>query len=301
MTGSGGGGARVPGGGSVGVVERRIDVGGVVLNVAVAGSGSPVLLLHGFPDSWHLWRHQITALAAAGHRVVAPDLRGFGASDRPPGVAAYAVSELLADVVGLLDALDIRQTAVVGHDWGAVLAWLLTMEQPERVSRLVAVSVGHPAARSDAGLAQQLRGLYIPVFLVPGVAERLLPLGNWLFLRRGAWRGAAPGPDLRRQVDDLSRPGALVAALSWYRANIGPGRVRSARAQRRRVGCPTMGVWSSGDPALTESQMTGSARCVDGPFRYECILGAGHWVPVEAPTELARLLVSFLDGESPGR
>ena len=213
-------------------------------------------------------------------------------------------------ISGLLDSLDVDRAAVVGHDWGAVLAWAYAMARPDRVDRLVAVSVGHPAARGRAGLAQQVKGAYIPVFLVPGLAERLLPAGGWYLLRHAAWGGASPAdvPDLARQVEDMSSPGALTAALSWYRANIRLPRPRPRLPGRRRrrvdprrparpsstLACPVMGVWSTGDPALTEAQMTGSARYVTGPWRYERIEGVGHWVPVEAPDELGALLVDFL-------
>ena len=292
---------------------HQVDVGGVRLVVGEDGpaDGPPVLLLHGFPDNRHLWRHQVTALADAGHRVLAPDLRGFGDSDRPDGVDAYALPLLVTDLVGLLDHLGVERTAVVGHDWGAVLAWAFTSAHPDRVDRLVAVSVGHPAARAAAGIEQQVKGAYILGFLVPGLAERTLPRRDWWWLRR-AWGAATSDghPDLARQVADLSRPGALTAALSWYRANIRPPRVplpgpvrrrlpRPAAPQRPRtprhpVTCPVMGVWSTGDPVLTEAQMTGSARHVAGPWRYERVEGAGHWVPVEAPERLSELLVDFL-------
>jgi len=287
--------------------EHRVDVGEVTLAVTEAGpdDGPPVLLLHGFPDSRRMWRHQVVALAAAGHRVLVPDLRGYGESDRPTDVSAYQLRHLIADVTGLLDALGIDRVALVGHDWGAVLAWAYVAAEPDRVDRLVAVSVGHPGARRQAGLSQQVKGAYVPVFLVPGLAERLLPAGDWFWLRQLAWRGAAVAdtPDLARQVEDLSRPGALTAALSWYRANIDLPRPHVPRRRpkpasrpspRRRVSCAVMGVWSTGDPALTEAQMTGSSVFVEGPWRYERLEGAGHWVPVDAAQELSALLVDFL-------
>lgn len=291
-------------------------MGQVELAVTEAGpvDGPPVLLLHGFPDNRHLWSHQVQALAAAGHRVLAPDLRGFGDSDRPGDVASYALPLLVGDLVGLLDRLGVQRTAVVGHDWGAVLAWVFTTAHPERVERLVAVSVGHPGARAGAGLLQQLKGAYVLVFLVPGLAERLLPAARWFWLRRFAWGGADPRstPTLADQIADLSRPGALPAALAWYRANVppprrprwlrglrrhgatAPGPTASPSPPRRRVAVPVMGVWSSADPVLTERQMTGSARFVSGPWRYERIDGAGHWLPAVAAPQLSALLVDFL-------
>jgi len=288
------------------VTEHRVDVGGTTLVVSEAGppDGPPVVLLHGFPDSRRLWDPQVEALAAAGHRVLAPDLRGLGESDRPSDVDAYAMHHLVADVVGLLRSRGVARAAVVGHDWGAVLAWAVVGAHPELVERLVVVSVGHPSARAQAGLAQQVKGSYVLAFLVPGLAERLLPAGGFWWLRR-AWGGrrSEDTPGLARQVSDLSRPGALTAALSWYRANIPlprprlPRRSRSGggtRRPRRPVTCPVMGVWSTGDPVLTEEQMTGTARFVAGPWRYERLEGAGHWVPVDAAERLSALLVDFL-------
>jgi len=280
------------------VTERRLRAGGLAFNLAEAGDGPPVLLLHGFPDSWRLWRYQIPALAKAGHRVIAPDLRGFGETDRPAAVEDYKLRTLVNDVVGLLDALELDRAAVVGHDWGAALAWAVARFVPDRVTRLVVVSVGHPAAFA-AGLAQRRLSWYMLWFLFPGVAERVLPQDDWAVFRRWAWNGARRGadPDLDRQLADLSRPGALAAGLNWYRANIDPATFvinDPTRISVPPVACPTMGVWSGDDFALTEAQMTGSGRFVSGPWRYERLDGVDHWVPVHAPERLTELLVDFL-------
>jgi pimeloyl-ACP methyl ester carboxylesterase len=281
------------------VTERRLRLNGLDYNVAEAGEGPPVLLLHGFPDSWRLWRHQIPALAEAGHRVIAPDLRGFGETARPAEVEAYKLRALVGDAVGLLDELGVERAAVVGHDWGAMVAWRVAMFAPDRVERLVAVSVGHPLASVAAGLPQRRLSWYVLWFLFPGVAEQVLPEDDWGFFRQWAWGGSQAGedPDLDRQVADLSRPGALVAGLNWYRANTDPAAYVAGDPTRFSlppVACPTMGVWSSDDMALTEEQMTGSARFVTGPWRYERLDGVDHWVPVHAPERLNGLLVDFL-------
>jgi pimeloyl-ACP methyl ester carboxylesterase len=281
------------------VTERRLRLNGLDYNVVEAGEGPPVLLLHGFPDSWRLWRHQIPALAEAGHRVIAPDLRGFGETARPAEVEAYKLRALVGDAVGLLDELGVERAAVVGHDWGAMVAWRVAMFAPDRVERLVAVSVGHPLASVAAGLPQRRLSWYVLWFLFPGVAEQVLPEDDWGFFRQWAWGGSQAGedPDLDRQVADLSRPGALVAGLNWYRANTDPAAYVAGDPTRFSlppVACPTMGVWSSDDMALTEEQMTGSARFVAGPWRYERLDGVDHWVPVHAPERLNGLLVDFL-------
>jgi pimeloyl-ACP methyl ester carboxylesterase len=281
------------------VTERRLQANGLTFNLAEAGSGPPVLLLHGFPDCWRLWRHQVPALAEAGHRVIAPDLRGFGGTDKPEKVEDYKMRTLVGDAVGLLDALGVDRAAVVGHDWGAALAWMVATFAPDRVSRLVAVSVGHPVSFADVDLDQKQRSWYMLWFQFPGVAERVLPEHDWAVFRRWAWNGAGPGqdPDCDRQVAELSRPGALTAGLNWYRANVDPATfIRSGpvRSSMPPVACPTMGVWSTDDFAVAEAQMTGSQRFVTGPWHYRRLEGVSHWVPVHAPQALNRLLVDFL-------
>ena len=230
------------------VTERTVAANGIDLHLAEAGpeAGPAVVLLHGFPDSWKLWRHQVDALAGAGMRVLAPDLRGLGETTRPAEVEAYKLRTLAADVVGLLDAVGVRRAAVVGHDWGAALAWRVAMFVPDRVDRLVAVSVGHPLAGVAAGLPQRRLSWYMLWFLFPGVAERVLPQDDWAVFRRWAWNGARRGadPDLDRQLADLSRPGALAAGLNWYRANIDPATFvinDPTRISVPPVACPTMG------------------------------------------------------------
>ena len=285
--------------------ERTVTTNGVTLNLAEAGpaDGRPVILLHGFPDSWHLWRHQIAALATAGYRVLAPDLRGFGRSDKPPAVEDYSLRATVGDVAGILDDAGIERATVVGHDWGAGLAWAVASYLPDRVERLAVVSVGHPHAVSAAGLTQRRLSWYMLWFLFPGVAEEALPADDWAFFRRWAWGSRnRPGdnPDADRQVADLSRPGALTAGLNWYRANIDPLRfVTGGTGDGPLVTCPTLGVWSTHDMALTEEQMTGSERFVSGPWRYERLDGVDHWVPVNAPDRLSALLLDFLDESKP--
>jgi pimeloyl-ACP methyl ester carboxylesterase len=281
------------------VVERTLRANGLSFNLAEAGDGPPVLLLHGFPDSWRLWRHQLTALAKAGHRVIAPDLRGFGKTDRPAGVEEYKLRTLVADVVGLLDVLHVDRAAVVGHDWGAALARAVTRFVPDRVTRLVVVSVGHPIAGAAARAGPAAAVLVHALVPVPGRGRAGAPQGRLGVLPPLGLERRRPGedPDADRQVGDLSRPGALTTGLNWYRANVNPATFvisDPTRISVPPVACPTMGVWSSGDFALTEAQMTGSQRFVTGPWRYERLDGIDHWVPVHAPERLNELLVDFL-------
>ena len=269
---------------------RRMAGAGVELAVLDEGHGPPVLLIHGFPDSSRLWRHQVPALVGAGLRVVAPDLRGFGASGRPEAVEDYAIRRSVADMVALLDGLGIERARVVGHDWGAVVAWALAASAPARVERLVALSVGHPARARRRSIEDRERSWYVLLFQFAGVAEELLTRDDWA-LFRAFLRDKG---DVEHYLADLAHPGALTAGLNWYRANSHPARELAARRPVPAVTMPTLGVWSSADPYLGEAPMRESGEHVDAPWRYERIEGAGHWIPLDAPAELNRLLVEFL-------
>jgi pimeloyl-ACP methyl ester carboxylesterase len=262
--------------------------GGVELEVSVEGpaDGKPVLLMHGWPDSHRLWRHQVAALTEAGYRTIAPDLRGFGASDKPTDVEAYKVAHSVVDMIAVLDACEVGSAAVVAHDWGAVAGWGLAAYAPDRVERYAALSVGHPKAFTDAGFAQRMRSLYMLLFNIPVVAEQWLSTFGAQMLASHADREAV--------LAELAEPGAMTASLGWYRANASPKTLVSPPPELPPVTCPVTGVWSSADVALTEVQMTGSDRYVEGPWHYERIEGAGHWMQLDAPEELNRILVQFL-------
>ena len=254
--------------------------------------GKAVLLLHGFPDSSALWREQIPALVEAGYRVIAPDLRGFGRSAKPEAVEQYALPMLVGDVVGLLDTLDIPRPAVVAHDWGAALGWALAAVVPDRVDRLAALSVGHPAGYFSGGVDQLEKSWYMLWFLLPGVAEAGLAADDWAFFRR--WTRDATDVD-RWIAHCEAAPGNLTAMLNWYRANVDPAAFAGGPGlDLPPVGCPVLGIWSDGDAYCSESQMVESKQFLSGPWRYERIEGASHWIPVDAPDRVNELLLDFL-------
>lgn len=268
----------------------RLEGDGVVLAVRDEGEGAPVLLLHGFPDSSNLWRNQIPALVGAGLRAIAPDLRGFGESDKPEAVEDYAIARSVADMVAVLDALGVERTHVVGHDWGAGLAWALAAYVPDRVERLVVMSVGHPNTLRQPSVKQREKTWYQLLFQFPGVAEALIQRDDWKLFRELL----ADAVDRDRYIADLSRPGALTAGLNWYRANATPAQELERTQPFPAVAVPTMGIWSSGDNYLTEEGILGSGEHVTGPWRYERIEGAGHWLQLEAPGRVNELLLDFL-------
>ncbi len=267
----------------------RVDVGGVGIEYEVTGDGHPVVLLHGFPDSSGLWRHQVPALAEAGFKVIVPDLRGYGRSDKPTDAKAYTMDLLVGDVLAVIDAAGADRAHVVGHDWGAGVAWATALMAAERVDHLVAMSVGHPATFFADGFEQHEKSWYMLLFQFAGVAERWLSDNDWANFR--AW-GHHPEADAR--IAELEANGSLTPGLNYYRANIPPERFLLSGLQPPPIQVPTMGVWSSGDIALTEGQMTRSAQNVAGPWRYERLDGPGHWMQLEAPDAVNRLLVDFL-------
>ncbi len=267
----------------------RVEVDGVGIEYEVTGEGDPVVLLHGFPDSGRLWRNQVPALVQAGFEVIVPDMRGFGRSDKPVDVEAYGMQALVGDVVAVMSDAGAERAHIVGHDWGAAVAWAVGTFVPERVDHLVAMSVGHPATFLSTGFEQHEKSWYMLLFQFPGLAEQWLSANDWATFR--AW---SQHPDADATISELDANGSLTPGLNYYRANARPENFVAGGLELPPVQAPSMGVWSSGDIALTEAQMTNSAANVAGPWRYERLDGPGHWMQLEAPDELNRLLVDFL-------
>jgi pimeloyl-ACP methyl ester carboxylesterase len=264
-------------------------VNGLNIYVEAAGDGPPVLLLHGFPDCSELWRHQVPVLAEAGYRVITMDPRGYGSSDKPLRVEEYRPSVLLSDVAGVLDQLDAGPVHLVGHDWGAAVAWMFAAKSPDRLTSLTCLSSGHPAAFGRAGWAQREKSWYVLLFQFDVTEEWLLRDDA-----RNLREILADHPDAQAAVRRLQSPGAATAALGLYRAFAPPSSLLAPPRPPAPIPVPVMGMWGSADRFLTEAQMTGSAAEVSGPWRYERVEGAGHWIPLDAPETASRLLLDFL-------
>ncbi|MEH6943888.1 alpha/beta fold hydrolase [Bacillus sp. JJ722] len=268
---------------------KKINVNGLQFHVVDEGSGPAVLLLHGFPDSSYLWRNQIQTLVKAGYRVIAPDLRGFGETDKPQEVEAYDIQLLLGDVIGILKELQVERVRLVGHDWGAVLGWALTSLFPHVVDKYVPISVGLPGGRHGLSIDQLEKSWYIFMFQSQHYAEEFLSKNNWEVLRE--W--GRMHSEQEKWVHELSRPGALTAALNWYRANASMKSYVNTRVLPN-IKVPTLGIWSSFDAYLTEAKMVQSAERIDGPWRYERFTGS-HWVPLDQSEQLNKILIEFFE------
>jgi len=249
--------------------------------------GPAVVLLHGFPQDSTAWTSVEPLLHRNGLRTLAPDQRGYSPGARPPGRSAYRVSETVGDVLALLDAAGLERAHVVGHDWGAAVGWALAAWHPDRVASLTAISVPHPQAmtRALATSDQGLRSYYMALFQLPMLPEQLILAREAAALRRMLSRGGLPDAAVERYVRRMREPGALSAALGWYRAI-----PWSARQRVGTIRVPTLHLWSTGDAFLGRAATEDTARFVDAPYRLEVLPGVGHWIPELAADVVADLV-----------
>jgi pimeloyl-ACP methyl ester carboxylesterase len=279
--------------------ERVVSRDGVGLHVVRAGAGPLVVLLHGFPEHWISWRHQIDALVAAGFSVAAPDLRGYNRSDRPAARDAYHLRFLVDDVAAVIAASGHSRAHVVGHDWGGVIAWVFAGERPAMLDRLVIMNAPHTRLYIDTlrkNRRQLRRSWYVLFFRLPWLPERALAAGNYaavrrLFTTQPARRGAFSTSDVEQYVTSLRQPGALTAALNFYRANAARSAIRLARLAR--TDAETLVIWGEKDPALVPEVLDGLGR-VASRARVHRLADVSHWVQNEAPDEVNRVLIEFL-------
>lgn len=267
-----------------------IDVRGLTFPYRTGGppEGREVLLLHGFPQYSLEWAAQLEGLARSGFLAVAPDQRGYGPANRPPDVSAYRIDELVADVIGLLDALGWARVDLIGHDWGGAVAWHVAGRHPERLRSLTAVSTPHPLAiqkaRGSGGPQREMSG-YMTVFRQPGVAEDALLADDAAALR--ALYGGLPETD--HYVERFQDRSTLTAALNWYRAMSGEDAAKAGVVQ-----VPTLYVWGEDDVAFARDAAESAGEFVDAPYTFAPLSGAGHWIPETHAAELNRLILSHL-------
>ena len=281
------------------LAHRYADLGDVRLHYVEAGEGSLVLLLHGFPQFWYQWRHQIPALVEAGFRVVAPDMRGYNLSDKPLGVRAYRVELLARDVERLILACGEQTAVVVGHDWGAIAAWIAAMRHPERVEKLAILNVPHPARSLDGLLSpmQLLRSSYVFFFQIPRLPEEVIRAGDFALLR-SVFRSdpvqpeALTAEDIERYIEAIAQPGVLTASLNYYRALL--RNPREMRALLQRVEAPVLVIWGEKDRFLSRRLAEPPRLWVPNLVRVKRLPDASHWVAEDRPLEVNTLLLDFL-------
>ncbi|MFS0898634.1 alpha/beta fold hydrolase [Mycolicibacterium litorale] len=269
---------------------RRDDL---VFDVRDAGppDGPVVVLLHGFPQRNTCWDAVVERLTAQGYRCLAPNQRGYSPGARPMRRRDYRIPELVADVGALIDASGAERVHLVGHDWGAAVAWSVAAEMPDRLATVTPVSVPHPAAflKAIATSRQGLASWYMYFFQLPWVPERVMLSGGGGVAKASLTRMRQNPALAERDVAAMREPGALTAGLNWYRAMP----LMDPRATGGKITVPTMFVWSDDDPALLAKGAYDTARYVSGEYRFEVMSGASHWIPEERPDELAALLLDW--------
>lgn len=274
----------------MGLPTTTLNINGLNLNVFDQGSGEPILLLHGFPDSLKVWRKVIPLLLEKGYRVISYDQRGFGESDAPAETAEYRIEKIAGDALALLKHFGVEsKVRLVGHDWGAQIGWALSSAFPQFFSSYTAISVGHPSSYlNEGGFEQYKKGWYTTLNLNEGFAETMYSTNDWAVLRLFARNDEEVDTTW---IPDLSRPGRLTAALNWYRANIDPQYApEGAPRTPSKVEIPVTGVFGENDPYVSKAQMVNSKNYVNGPFTYREIAGGGHWLPLEVPEEIVNII-----------
>ncbi len=270
---------------------RFINANDLSLHVAEAGprDGSPVILLHGFPDASFGWEKQMKALAEAGFYVIAPDQRGYNLSDKPNGLENYRVGLLVADVLALADVLGLTQFNLAGHDWGALVSWNLVENHPERLKRLAILNVPHPRIMNKflkENYRQRLKSWYAFFFQLPIVPEIVLGAFNWGLLARQMRRSFSEA-ELNRYRAAWSQPGAMTAMLNWYRCLF---RLSPQAIGKKKIQLPTLMIWGKLDPHLMWQMAPGSIDlCENG--RLEYLEDATHWVQQDKPDQVNQLLI----------
>ncbi len=266
--------------GCVDIELRTVDVGENTFDVRLGGpeGGRWVLLLHGFPVNGSCYDEVVPRLHESGLRTCVVDQRGYSRGARPEGVEAYAIDHLVDDALGVLDAVNIQYALLVGHDWGGIVAWHLAAKHPDRFTGLVAASTGHPSAMRDAleSSDQRERSSYILDFIADGAEEKLLARDGVLLRRAGVTAA---------EIEPLKQPGALTAALNWYRANF-TGDIKSTLSCAP-VEIPATMIWSDADAALGREQAELTSRYAYSDYRFCELAGVDHWIPQHAAPALA--------------
>ncbi|MGH8011916.1 MAG: alpha/beta fold hydrolase [Candidatus Binataceae bacterium] len=284
--------------------ERLRLPNGLNMQVARAGAGPLIVMLHGFPECWYSWRHQIRSLCGS-FECVAPDMRGYGGTDAPKGVANYTVEKLVEDVAGLVHVLGRERAMILGHDWGGMVAWATALMRPELVERLCVLNCPHPVrflSELRSNPRQMLRSWYIVFFQVPYLADAMLRANGAAMVARGirstaANKRAFSDEDLAHFRQAFERPYSATAALNYYRAlrrRDLMGRLPAEHWMRRRIAAPTLLIWGERDVALGKELTYGMEGLFSGPFEIKYVPDSGHWVQQEQPNVVNQYLRDFL-------
>lgn len=282
--------------------HRFVETNGIRMHYVEQGLGFPILLLHGFPELWYSWRYQISALADAGFHAIAPDLRGYGETDKPEGIDYYDIHHLVDDLVGLLDALGLERAVIAGHDWGGIITWQMALMRPERVERVISLNTpfqGRGRVRPTEAFSQVPDGRfnYILYFQQPGRAEADIEpnIETWLgeTMRLIATEQSFITEETIKVYGDAFRKGGLTGPINYYR-NLDRNWETTVDLEGCKITMPALMICAENDPITTPQMVDGMERHVLN-LTTRLIKNCGHWTQQERPDEVNRLIIEFLD------
>ncbi|MBN1380333.1 MAG: alpha/beta hydrolase [Deltaproteobacteria bacterium] len=277
------------------------ETNGIRMHYVEQGQGFPILFMHGFPELWYSWRNQIPALADAGFRAIAPDLRGYGETDKPVGIELYDIHHLIGDMTGLLDALGEKKAVIVGHDWGGVIVWQMALMAPERVEKVISLNTPFQG-RSEIKPTDAYKKMgdgrfnYVLHFQEPGLAESEIEpnVDKWLrsTMRRIAKDQSFITDDMIKIYADAYKKGGMTGPINYYR-NADRNWETTAHLAGKKVTMPALMVGAENDPILLPRLMDGMERHIPNLTK-RLIKDCGHWTQMERPDEVNRILIEYL-------
>jgi pimeloyl-ACP methyl ester carboxylesterase len=279
-----------------------VETSEVRMHYVTQGEGKLLLLLHGFPDFWYVWRFQIPELSKH-FRVVAPDLRGYNETSKPEGVDKYGLNLLTADIMGLISALGEKKATIIGHDWGGAVAFSFAAFIPEATERLVIMNAPHPSAytaKTKSSMGQLQKSWYVFFFQIPNIPEDVLSRNNYFFLKE-MLRSSCVKKDVftdkefEAYTEAWSKPGVLTGAINYYRANMNPDIIFSdIPITFPKIKSPTLVIWGEQDTALSKDLTVGMDEFVNAPYSLKYVPNCGHWVQLEEPALVNKYILEFL-------
>jgi pimeloyl-ACP methyl ester carboxylesterase len=277
-------------------------INGIRMHYVTYGNGSLIVLLHGFPEFWYSWRNQIPILSKK-FKVVAPDMRGYGETEKPFKTDSYKIEEIVKDIVELVHGLGFEKAIIAGHDWGGIIAWSIAMMAPDVVERLIIMNAPHPGVYSKhipKNIKQVLRSWYVFFFLIKGIPESILGNSNYKMLKSSILKSSVrkevfSEKDIERYVSSW-KSGGISGGINYYRANLSLRYwSKSNKVPFPKIKVPVLQIWAEDDKFLGKELTKGTQAFIDAPYRLHLISDCGHWVQQEAPDEVNETILKFLD------
>ena len=284
------------------ILHEFVKVNGIRMHYVTMGNGSLIVLLHGFPEFWYSWRYQIPTLSKQ-FKVVAPDMRGYGETEKPVKKEAYKIEKIVNDIVELIHVLGYEKATIAGHDWGGIISWSIAMMAPDVVEKLIILNAPHPGVYSkymSKNLKQILRSWYIFFFLIKGIPELILGSSNYKILKSSILKSSVrkesfTEKDIETYVSSW-KSGGVSGGINYYRANLSLRYWSNSNSVSfPKIKVPVLQIWAEDDIFLGKELTENTREFIDAPYRLHLIPNCGHWLQQEASAEVNRIMIKFLD------